>query len=130
VCRNFELPVGVQHVWACRPLVHDVLGLKLNRVTLQQSGQPSAASVLKSNKATSHELDQSDPFWATHSEAPFQKAAEEVDGMLKKWKQDKEMVNQRGDGEDELEEGDLLADNTKRLTAAMNAVPEMVERKR
>ncbi|GJN20421.1 hypothetical protein PR202_gb07797 [Eleusine coracana subsp. coracana] len=32
--RNFELSVGVQHDWSYRPLVHDVLGLKLNKLKL------------------------------------------------------------------------------------------------
>jgi len=32
--RNFELAVAVQHVWTYQPLVHDVLGLTLNRTTV------------------------------------------------------------------------------------------------
>lgn len=33
--RNFDLAAGLQHGWSYKPLVQDVLGLKLNRVTLQ-----------------------------------------------------------------------------------------------
>ncbi|TQD95059.1 hypothetical protein C1H46_019327 [Malus baccata] len=33
--RNFELSVGIQHDFRYRPLVHDILGLKLNRLNVQ-----------------------------------------------------------------------------------------------
>ena len=33
--RNFELPVAIQHDFRYRPLVHDVLGLRLNRLSVQ-----------------------------------------------------------------------------------------------
>eukprot|EP00271_Cylindrocystis_brebissonii_P014986 TRINITY_DN367_c0_g1_i3.p1 TRINITY_DN367_c0_g1~~TRINITY_DN367_c0_g1_i3.p1 ORF type:complete len:648 (-),score=121.81 TRINITY_DN367_c0_g1_i3:918-2807(-) len=124
--RNLELAVGVQHSWTYRPLVHDILGLRLNRVMVQQGGG-AAAAVMKTRNQTAYELDDSDAFWMTHNSSPFQKAAEEVDVELKKWKQDKEEVNKQPGVE--LEEDDM-ASNTQKLTAAMNAVPEMVERKR
>lgn len=123
--RNLELAVGVQHSWTYRPLVHDVIGLKLNRVIVQQPANP--ASVLKQKNQTSYDLDSGDSFWSQHSNSPFPKAAEEVDLQLKKWKQEKEEVNKQP-GE-ELDEDDI-ANNTKQLTAATNAVPEMVERKK
>jgi hypothetical protein len=33
--RNFELAVTLQHQWTYQPLVHDVMGLNLNRITVQ-----------------------------------------------------------------------------------------------
>ena len=124
--RNFELAVGVQHEWTYRPLVHDVLGMHLNRVTMAASTAAGAAG-----KPTSYELDESDSFWQAHCDSPFPKAAEEVDALLKKWTQDKEQVNQApgGDGA-AFEEEDEMVGRTKQLTAAMNAVPEMVARKK
>ncbi|GJP79809.1 hypothetical protein CLOP_g10023 [Closterium sp. NIES-67] len=83
-------------------------------------------------KATSYELDDSDSFWVAHSESPFPKAAEAVDMLLKKWTQDKEQVNAAsptGDAFSEAEDEDLMG-RTKQLSAAMSAVPQLMERKR
>ena len=33
--RNFELAVAIQHDFRYQPLVHDVLGLRLNRLNVQ-----------------------------------------------------------------------------------------------
>lgn len=114
--RNFELSAAVQHVWSYRPLVHDVLGLKLNRVV--QGGK-------------SYELDDSDSFWIANSSAPFPKVAEEVEVQLKKYKQDVETVNRRtgSKGEIDFDEQALLG-NTKHLMSAVNSLPELTERKR
>ncbi|CAI6002289.1 unnamed protein product [Closterium sp. NIES-64] len=102
-------------------------------------------------KATSYELDDSDSFWVAHSESPFPKAAEAVDMLLykwkhdkehmnaatvdmllKKWTQDKEQVNAAsptGDAFSEAEDEDVMG-RTKQLSAAMSAVPQLMERKR
>ena len=32
--RNFDLPTALQHTWTYKPMVQDVLGMKLNKVTL------------------------------------------------------------------------------------------------
>jgi hypothetical protein len=44
--RNFELAVAVQHVWTYQPLVHDVLGLTLNRTTVTVKPTPLTAPPL------------------------------------------------------------------------------------
>ena len=50
--RNFELLVAIQHDFLYHPLVHDVLGLKLNRLSVQ--GEKYGMR--------SYELDSSDSF--------------------------------------------------------------------
>eukprot|EP00897_Mesotaenium_endlicherianum_P000073 jgi/Mesen1/10066/ME000730S09340 len=125
--RNFELAVGIQHSFSYRPLVHDVLGMRLNKVVVHQSASSAAQSAMRGKPPqTVHELDESDAFWAAHCSSPFPKAAEEVDLALKKWKQDKEEVSKQPGVDFDDED---LAQNTKHLTAAMSAVPEMLERK-
>nr|CAD1821218.1 unnamed protein product [Ananas comosus var. bracteatus] len=119
--RNFELAVGIQHDWSYRPLVHDVLDLKLNRVTL-----PGEKTAVKS-----YELDDSDPFWAANSWSPFPKVAEEIETQLSKYKQDVDEVNQRTGGKDGVEfDGTDLIGNTKHLMNAVNSLPELTERKK
>lgn len=115
--RNFELAVGVQHDWSYRPLVHDLLGLKLNRVAVDGS--------------KSYELDSADPFWVANGWSPFPKVAEEIESQLAKYKQDVDEVNRRTGGKDGAEfDGTDLIGNTKHLMNAVNSLPELTERKK
>lgn len=119
--RNFELSVGIQHDWSYCPLVHDVLGLKLNRVTMPA----------EKGAAKSYELDDSDPFWVANSWSPFEKVAEEIETQLSKYKQDVDEVNRRAGGKDGVEfDGTDLIGNTKHLMNAVNSLPELTERKK
>ncbi|KAF7063338.1 hypothetical protein CFC21_069864 [Triticum aestivum] len=115
--RNFELSVGIQHDWSYRPLVHDVLSFKLNKLKLPTE---------------KYDLDDSDPFWVANSWSPFPKVAEEIEAQLAKYKQDVDEVNQRtGGGRDGVEfDGTDLIGNTKHLMNAVNSLPELTERKK
>ncbi|XP_058098531.1 SEC1 family transport protein SLY1 [Magnolia sinica] len=119
--RNFELSVGIQHDWSYRPLVHDVLGLKLNRVSVRE----------EKGAVKSYELDDSDPFWSANGSSPFPKVAEEIEAQLSKYKQDVDEVNRRTGGKDVSEfDGQDLIGNTKHLMSAVNSLPELTERKK
>ncbi|CAO2040032.1 unnamed protein product [Urochloa humidicola] len=121
--RNFELSVGIQHDWSYRPLVHDVLGLKLNKLKMPAD---------KSGPAKTYDLDDSDTFWVANSWSPFPKVAEEIEAQLAKYKQDVDEVNQRtGGNKDGVEfDGTDLIGNTKHLMNAVNSLPELTERKK
>lgn len=127
--RNFELSVAVQHSFSYRPLVHDILGMKLNRVVVQVE----AAGPLGKGKGAgkSYELDDSDSFWNANASALFPKVAEEVEAQLNRYKQDVEEVNRRtGAGKDTHYDEQELLGNTKHLMNAVNSLPELTERKR
>ncbi len=81
--RNFELSVAVQHVWSYRPLVHDVLGMKLNRVSVQ--GEAGSTGAKGNRGGKSYELDDTDSFWVANGNAPFPKVAEEVEIQLNRF---------------------------------------------
>ncbi|KAF3787703.1 SEC1 family transport protein [Nymphaea thermarum] len=127
--RNFELSVGIQHDWSYRPLVHDVLGMKLNKISV-----PSDASAGKGRGAASmvpYELDNSDSFWVGNASSPFPKVAEEIEIQLSKYKQDVEEVNRKTGGQDGVDfDGQELIGNTKHLMNAVNSLPELTERKK
>jgi hypothetical protein len=130
--RNFELGVAVQHVFTYRPLVHDVLGLKLNRVVVNaEPGAAGGVPTLGRKPQKSFELDEGDPFWVANGGATFPKVAEEVEVQLAKYKKDIEEVNKRTSGQPvgEITEDDL-AGNTRHLMAAVGSLPELTERKR
>ncbi|KAK2663396.1 hypothetical protein Ddye_001970 [Dipteronia dyeriana] len=118
--RNFELSVGIQHDFRYRPLVHDVLGLKLNRLSVH--GEKGGMK--------SFELDSSDPFWVANGWLEFPEVAVEIETQLNKYKKDVDDVNRRTGGTDGAEfDGTDLIGNTKHLMNAVNSLPELTERK-
>lgn len=120
VDRNFELSVGIQHDFRYKPLVHDVLGLKLNRLSVQGD----------KGGMRSYELDSSDPFWVANGSLEFPEVAVEIETQLNKYKKDIEEVNRRTGGNDGAEfDGQDLIGNTKHLMNAVNSLPELTERK-
>ncbi|PSC71004.1 SEC1 family transport SLY1-like [Micractinium conductrix] len=126
--RNFELSVVLQHAWTYKPLVHDVLAMRLNRVTLQDAapapGQPGGKK--------SYEVDDNDFFWAGHGKEQFPKIAEQVEVELKKYKDAIEELNRKtGSHIDPLADpSDLMRNNTRSLMNAVSSLPELTEKKR
>ncbi|KAL4558959.1 hypothetical protein LXL04_031085 [Taraxacum kok-saghyz] len=119
--RNLELSVAIQHDFRYRPLVHDVLGLRLNRLTVQGE---------KGGGMKSYELDRADPFWVSNGNLEFPEVAVEIETQLNKYKKDVDEVNRRtGEGGAEEFEGTDLIGNTKHLMNAVNSLPELTERK-
>ncbi|XP_047151564.1 SEC1 family transport protein SLY1 [Vigna umbellata] len=118
--RNFELPVAIQHDFRYRPLVHDVLGLKLNRLSVQ--GEKGGMR--------SYELDYADSFWVANGSLEFPEVAVEIETQLNKYKKDVDEVNKRTGGTHGAEfDGTDLIGNTKHLMNAVNSLPELTERK-
>ncbi|KAL6209151.1 hypothetical protein ACLB2K_020094 [Fragaria x ananassa] len=118
--RNFELAVGIQHDFRYQPLVHDVLGLRLNRLDIQ--GEKGGMK--------SYELDSSDPFWAANWSLAFPEVAGEIESQLAKYKKDVDEVNRRTGGTDGTEfDGTDVIGNTKHLMSAVNSLPELTARK-
>eukprot|EP00850_Spirogloea_muscicola_P000287 SM000001S04689 [mRNA] locus=s1:1778855:1782556:+ [translate_table: standard] len=126
--RNFELAVAVQHCWAYRPMVHDILDMRLNRVMVQ-ADVTTTGTTLGNKGKKSYELDDGDSFWVANCDAPFPKVAEEVEVQLNKYKQDVEEVNKKtGPSADDFESEELIG-NTKHLMTAVNSLPMLTERK-
>lgn len=119
--RNFELSVAIQHDFRYKPLVHDVLGLRLNRLNVQ--GEKGGMK--------SFELDRLDPFWVANGSLEFPGVANEIETQLNKYKKDVDDVNRRtgGDAGAEFDGTDLIG-NTKHLMSAVNSLPELTERKK
>ncbi|CAI9104823.1 OLC1v1003587C1 [Oldenlandia corymbosa var. corymbosa] len=113
--RNFELSVAIQHDFRYRPLVHDVLGLRLNKLNVQ--GEKGGMK--------SYELDRLDPFWVANGLLEFPDVAVEIENQLNKYKRDVEEVNRKTGGSGEVD----FEGNTKHLMNAVNSLPELTERK-
>ncbi|CDY52165.1 BnaC02g48050D [Brassica napus] len=110
--RNFDLAVGIQHDFRCRPLVHDLLGLKLNGLVI-----PGA----QKKKILFLDTSSSDPFWSSNASLEFPQVASEIEAHLNKYKEDVEEVSRSTDL--------VGGGNTKHLMDAVNSLPELTDRK-
>lgn len=83
----------VTHSWTYQSLVHDVMDLKLNRVTFNVRRQQFVWLRSRSNMHTqvtegartqkkSYDLDTKDFFWASNAAKPFPQVAEDIDTEL------------------------------------------------
>lgn len=121
--RNFELSVMLQHAWTYKPLVHDVLGMRLNRVTLAAPGGAPGAGT---HVPKTFEVDDSDFFWSAHGREQFPKIAEQVEAELARYRAAVDELN-RSAGSNVLDAAadpaDLMAGNTKHLMSAINSLP-------
>lgn len=120
--RNFDLAGPLKHVSTYNALVHDVLGMKLNRVNIVTKDGPKT-----------FDIDSSDYFWQENARLPFPSVAENVDAALNKYKNDMQQVTRNG-GVTSIEQvGVDMANNNmtaEELKFAISVLPELTERKR
>ncbi|KAJ3116690.1 Dynein intermediate chain 2, axonemal [Phlyctochytrium bullatum] len=119
--RSLDLSAMLSHTWTYSSLVHDILGMKLNRVnvTIEEKGM---------NTKKNYDLDVSDFFWSKNSGNPFPEVAEDVSAELNKYKKDIEEIT-KSSGVSSLDEVDPSS-NANSLKLAITALPILTERKR
>ncbi|XP_076819899.1 sec1 family domain-containing protein 1-like [Clavelina lepadiformis] len=128
VDRSLDLATPLHHTWTYQAMIHDVLDLHLNTVTIQEApkeGNPA-------RKSHKYNLSQTDKFWQMHMGNPFPEVAEAVQEEIEEYKTHEEEV-QRLKAAMGLagEDGPVdISDNTAKLTSAMSSLPELLEKKR
>lgn len=125
--RNVDLIPMLSHSWTYQSLVHDVLNMKLNRITIESPVDENNPSRGTSKKA--YDLNASDFFWAKNAPVPFPQVAEDIDAELTKYKEETAAITKKT-GVSSLE--DLQNDTSasaQHLKAAITLLPEMRERK-
>lgn len=125
--RNVDLIPMLSHSWTYQSLVHDVLNMKLNRITIESPIDENNPSAGKSKK--SYDLNANDFFWSKNAGVPFPQVAEDIDAELTKYKEDTASITKKT-GVTDLE--DLQNDTSasaQHLKAAITLLPEMRERK-
>jgi hypothetical protein len=126
VDRNVDLIPMLSHSWTYQCLVHDVLKMRLNQITVEIATDDTGTS--KPVKKH-YDLKANDFFWAKNAGEPFPNVAEDIDAQLSQYKEDAAEVT-RKTGTNSLEE--LTADShasAQQLKTAITLLPELRERK-
>jgi len=116
VDRDIDLVTMLNHTWTYQAMANDVLGMRLNRLTVPVAGDsgPPQPKV--------YDVDDSDAFWAAHAGDPFPDVAEAVTEAVEEFQRRREEMHASSDVGAESIGNDLAA--------AFSALPEMTERKR
>ncbi|MCJ1240562.1 Vesicle trafficking between the ER and Golgi [Varicellaria rhodocarpa] len=125
--RNIDLVPMLSHSWTYQSLVHDVLKMRLNRITVEtplDEANPSKGVTKKS-----YDLNSNDFFWSRNAGVPFPQVAEDIDAELTRYRDNATEIT-RKTGASSLE--DLQNDtpsSAQHLKAAITLLPELRERK-
>ena len=124
--RNVDLIPMLSHSWTYQSLVHDVLKMHLNRITVEtfvDGDNPGKGKVKRS-----YDLNANDFFWSRNAGVPFPQVAEDIDAELTKYKDDASDITKKT-GVNSIEDLNESGSSAQHLKAAITLLPELRERK-
>lgn len=125
--RNVDLIPMLSHSWTYQSLVHDVLNMKLNRITVESPVDQTNPAKGSTKKA--YDLTTNDFFWSKNAGVPFPQVAEDIDAELMRYKDDaNEITKKTGASSIEDLQNETSA-SAQHLKAAITLLPELRERK-
>jgi len=116
--RDLDLVTMLNHTCTYQAMAHDILGMRLNRLTVTVDEDNSES------KKKSYDVDEGDSFWTAHAGEPFFDVAGALDTDIKEFDKKRKEMTTSGGGDDPM--GDI----TGGLSSAFNAIPEMTDKKR
>ncbi|PVU84626.1 hypothetical protein BB559_007509 [Furculomyces boomerangus] len=121
--RDFDLSTMLAHSWTYQSLIHDVLDMNLNQITIE-------TEIDGNMKKKSYDVDIRDDFWAQMASKPFPEAAIGIDEASTSFKKEADEITRVGGvgSLDDMQELDFGA-STKQLQKAINMLPELTARK-
>ena len=126
VDRNVDLIPMLSHSWTYQSLVHDVLDMRLNRITMESPKDSDDPSKCKTKRP--YDLTTEDFFWSRNAGVPFPQVAEDIDNELTKYKDDANEVTKKT-GVNSIEDLNESGSSAQHLKAAITLLPELRERK-
>ncbi|KAJ1620374.1 Sec1-like protein [Pavlovales sp. CCMP2436] len=124
--RSADMGVVLQHPWSYRALCHDILGMRLNRLTCADSAEEGGKK-----QTHTYNLERSDAFWQAQAGSPFPAVAEAVDSAIQQYRQEVDAINANaGASNGAVDIHSSLDHSTRQLQAAMSVLPELQDRKR
>lgn len=125
--RNVDLIPMLSHSWTYQSLVHDVLNMKLNRITVETPIDEN--NVAKGTMKKAYDLTSNDFFWRKNAGVPFPQVAEDIDAELMRYKDDAAEITKKT-GASSIEDLDNeTSASAQHLKAAITLLPELRERK-
>jgi len=118
--RDVDLVSMLHHTWTYQSMAHDVLGMRLNKLTVPVDSPDGSGPP----KPQVYDVDESDKFWVAHAGEAFPEVAEAVHLAIEEFNKKRSEMSKSGEGEDPTA---VLAPG---LASAINALPEMTEKKR
>lgn len=117
--RDADLVTMLHHTWTYQAMVQDVLGMRLNKVTVPVDSADADKSQPPKPKA--YDVDETDSFWTSHGGDPFPEVTGAISVAIEEYEKKRQEMSKTDAEAESLAPG---------LAAAINALPEMTEKKR
>lgn len=111
--RDEDMMVGLHHPWTYHALISDLLGLESNSITLPRTS---------AKKERRFRLNNDDEFWVENSRLAFPSVAQNVDAVMKKFKDEFKSIS-------DSPEDDAIDAMTNQLSGVIDQLPELRKKK-
>ncbi|EDQ88702.1 uncharacterized protein MONBRDRAFT_32644 [Monosiga brevicollis MX1] len=124
--RQLDMATVLHHTWTYQALVHDILGLESNKVTIMEKAKQEG----QSPKRRDIVLDKDDRFWQRYKGEPFPVVASAIEEELQECtRKEKEIKNLGSAASTGAEAEADSGDQTSKITAAVNSLPELLKQR-